>query len=157
MLLCVILFWCWLLLVKVSYSNACVIIRTCTYRNTISMAWYKTAVTPLLTHWNYCSLALSNGYNVLSCTVSCSGYIILPHGPCHDDVIKWRPFPRYWPFVRGIHRSPVISPYRGHWSGAWLFSLICAWTNDLVNNRDADDLRRHRTNYDVTVMLFIDP
>ena len=22
-----------------------------------------------------------------------------------DDVIKWKHFPRYWPFVRGIHRS----------------------------------------------------
>ena len=21
----------------------------------------------------------------------------------HDDVIKWKQFPRYWPFVRGIH------------------------------------------------------
>ena len=28
----------------------------------------------------------------------------------HDDVIKWRHFPRYRPFVRGIHRSPVNSP-----------------------------------------------
>ena len=28
----------------------------------------------------------------------------------HDDVIKWEHFPRYWPFVRGIHRSPVYSP-----------------------------------------------
>ena len=27
----------------------------------------------------------------------------------HDDVIKWNRFPRYWPFVRGIHRSPVKS------------------------------------------------
>ena len=25
-----------------------------------------------------------------------------------DDVIKWKHFPRYWPFVRGIHRSPVL-------------------------------------------------
>ena len=25
---------------------------------------------------------------------------------CHDDVIKWKKFPRYWPFVRGIHRTP---------------------------------------------------
>ena len=25
----------------------------------------------------------------------------------HDDVIKWKHFPHYWPFVRGIHRSPV--------------------------------------------------
>ena len=27
----------------------------------------------------------------------------------HDDVIKWKHFPRYWPFVRGIHRSTVNS------------------------------------------------
>ena len=27
----------------------------------------------------------------------------------HDDVIKWRHYPRYWPFVREIHRSPVNS------------------------------------------------
>ena len=27
----------------------------------------------------------------------------------HDDVFKWKHFPRYWPFVRGIHRSPVPS------------------------------------------------
>ena len=24
------------------------------------------------------------------------------HGQFHDDVIKWKHFPRYWPFVRGI-------------------------------------------------------
>ena len=23
----------------------------------------------------------------------------------HDDVIKWKHFPHYWPFVRGIHQS----------------------------------------------------
>ena len=27
----------------------------------------------------------------------------------HDDVNKWKPFPRYWPFVMGIHRSSVNS------------------------------------------------
>ena len=25
----------------------------------------------------------------------------------HDDVIRWKHFPRFWPFVRGIHRSPT--------------------------------------------------
>ena len=30
----------------------------------------------------------------------------------HDDVIKWEHFPRYWPFLRGIHRSPVNSPHK---------------------------------------------
>ena len=33
--------------------------------------------------------------------------------PCHDDVIKWQHFPRYWTFVRGIHRGPVNSPHKG--------------------------------------------
>ena len=28
----------------------------------------------------------------------------------HDDVIKWKHFPRNWPFVRGIHRSPGEFP-----------------------------------------------
>ena len=28
----------------------------------------------------------------------------------HDDVIKWKHFASYWPFVREIHRSPVNSP-----------------------------------------------
>ena len=93
---------------------------------------------------------------------------------CHDDVIKWNFwtyasnnlcflwlswwrhqmefFPRYWPFVRGIHRSPVNSPHKGQWRRA-LFSLICTWINGWVNNREAGDLRRHRTHYDVIVMI----
>ena len=44
----------------------------------------------------------------------------------HDDVIKWKLFPRYWPFVREIHRSPVNSPHKGQWRGALMCSLICA-------------------------------
>ena len=69
-----------------------------------------------------------------------------------DDVIKWKHFPRYWPFVRGIHRSPVTSPHKGQWRGTLMFSLICAWINGWVNNREASDLRRHRSNYGVNVM-----
>ena len=70
----------------------------------------------------------------------------------HDDVIKWKHFPRYWPFVREIHRSPVNSPHKGQWHGALMISLICAWINAWVNNREAGDLRRYRANCDVTVM-----
>ena len=40
----------------------------------------------------------------------------------HDDVIKWKHFPRYWP--------------------------IYGW----VNNREAVDLRRYRAHYNITVM-----
>ena len=50
----------------------------------------------------------------------------------HDDVIKWKHFPRYWPFVQGIHRSSVNSPHKGQWRGALMFSLICIWINGWV-------------------------
>ena len=73
----------------------------------------------------------------------------------HDDVIKWKHCPRYWPFVRGIHRSPVNSPHKGQWRGALMFSLICVWINDWVNNREAGDLRRHLDHYDVSVMQHV--
>ena len=66
----------------------------------------------------------------------------------HDDVIKWEHFPRYWPFVRGIHRSPVNSPNKGQWRGALMFSLIYA----RINTGEACDLRRHHAHYDVIVM-----
>ena len=72
--------------------------------------------------------------------------------PYHDDVIEWKIFPRYWPFVRGIHWSPVNSPHKGQWRWALMFSLICAWTNGWVNNRDAGDVRHHRSHYDAIVM-----
>ena len=39
----------------------------------------------------------------------------------HDDVIKWKHCPRNWPFVRGIHRSPVNSPNKGQSRGALMF------------------------------------
>ena len=71
----------------------------------------------------------------------------------HDDVIKWKHFPRYWPFVRGIHRSPVNFPHKGQWRGALMFTLICARINGWVNTREAGDLRRYRPHYDVIVML----
>ena len=69
-----------------------------------------------------------------------------------DDVIKWKHFPRNWPFVREIHRSPVNFPHKGQWRGALMFSLIYVWINDWVNNREAGDLRRQHGHYDVIVM-----
>ena len=70
----------------------------------------------------------------------------------HDDVIKWKHFSGYWPFVRhvrGIQRSTVHLPHKGQWRGALIFALIHAWINGRVNSGEAGDLRRH---YDVTIM-----
>ena len=104
----------------------------------------------------------------LKCVRVCKMLTLRYH--VHDEVIKWKHFPRYWPFVRGIHRSPVNSHHKGQGlcagnspvtgefpsqrPGAQSFDafLICAWINDWVNNREAGDLRRYRVHYVVTVM-----
>ena len=109
------------------------------------MAWYQSFVssyTTFLGDWNI--------------TISESSSWKKSHKPLfllHDDVIKCKHFPRYWPFVRIIHRSPVNSPHKGQWRGALMFSLICVWINGWVNNREAGDLRRYRAHYDVIVMV----
>ena len=43
-------------------------------------------------------------YPVTSCDTGCVQSLF------HDDVIKWKHFLRYWPFVQGLYRSPVNSP-----------------------------------------------
>ena len=53
-------------------------------------------------------------------------FVLFLDKPFHDDAIKGKHFPRYWPFVWGIHRSPVNSPHKGQWRGALIFSLIRA-------------------------------
>ena len=55
---------------------------------------------------------------------SCEGrYRIL-----HDDVIQWKHFPCYWPFVRGIHRSPVNSPRKASDAELWLSKQSWGWS-----------------------------
>ena len=70
----------------------------------------------------------------------------------HDGVIIWKHFPRYWPFVRGIHRSRRISRTKTSNTELWCFALICVWINGWVNNREAGDMRHYHAHYDVTVM-----
>ena len=71
----------------------------------------------------------------------------------YDDVIKWKHLPRSWPFVWGIHRSPVNSPHKGQRRGGSMFSLIYAWINGWVTYREAADLGCHCTHYDVIVTI----
>ena len=63
----------------------------------------------------------------------------------HDDVIKWKHFARYWPFV--------YFPHKGQWRGALMFFFIFAWTNGWGNNRYDGDFRRHRAHCNVTVII----
>ena len=91
---------------------------------------------------------------IMVCRLLCTKLLFKPS--MHDDVIKWKHFLRYWPFVRGIHRSPVNSPHKGQWRGTLMSSLICVWINGWVN-REAGDLRRYRGHYDVIVMELSSP
>ena len=52
--------------------------------------------------------------------------------------------------------SPVTGefPAQRPVTGALMFSLICAWVNGWVNNREAGHLRRHRADYDIIVMVW---
>ena len=64
---------------------------------------------------------------------------VIPVAVEHDDVIKWKHFPRYWPFVREIHRSSVNSPHNDRWtphtkaSDAELWCFL--WSADLRLNK----------------------
>ena len=52
--------------------------------------------------------------------------------------------------------SPITDefPCKDPWRGALMFSFSCAWINGWANNKDASDLKRHRADYDVTVMEY---
>ena len=104
---------------------------------------------------NWCTRLL---YHNICLTYGCLNKNVLTcwrHFQMHDDVIKWKHVPHYWPFVQGIHWPPVNSPKKGQWRRALMFSMIGAWTNGWVNYPDAGDLRCHRAHYDVTVMEFL--
>ena len=73
---------------------------------------------------------------------------------CCIMLTSWmKHFSRYWPLVRGIHRSPVNSPHKTEWRGALMFLWSAPWINGRVSNREAGDLTRHRAHYDVIVMM----
>ena len=62
-------------------------------------------------------------------------------------------FPRYWPFVREIHRSRWNPRTKASYAELWFFFVISAWVNDL----EAVDLRRNPIHYDVIVMYIFSP
>ena len=46
----------------------------------------------------------------------------------HNDIIKWKHFLCYWPFLSGIDWSPVDFPYKGQWHEtliSYIFFGLC--------------------------------
>ena len=95
-------------------------------------------------HWLYTLL------NVFRCEVyllPCTAFMITIMTSSNGNIVHVT-----GPFVQGIHRASVNSPHKGQCRVALMFSLICTWINGWVNNREAGDLRRHRSHYDFIVM-----
>ena len=118
------------------------------------MRWYEPFVIKYSsaqpTHHSH-SFILAPWY--MCCVSWFSMLTVISTHPVYGGVIKWKHFPRHWPFVRGIQRSPLNSPHKGQWRGALMLSLICACIKGCVNNSEAGDLRRHRAHYDVSVVM----
>ena len=121
----------------------------CIHTRPVSWEMLKTSVTQLYLKKGHLQLHPPCLWEPTELNCGWSHYLY--HG-LHDDVIKWKHFPHYWPFLRGIHRSLVNSPHKGQWRGALMFSLICVWINSWENSRKAGDLRRYGAHYDVIVM-----
>ena len=107
-----------------------------------SLYWVKLFLS--LTHWllsdfaNISKVWFSNSFTDWYTEHTC---VLALSGPFHhDDVTKWKHFPRYWPFVRGPRWIPHTK-WR-QWRGALVFSLICNRINGWISNRAAGDLRR---------------
>ena len=61
------------------------------------------------------------------------------------------------------YTGPLCGEFTGHWwipltkasdAELWCFLWSASWINRWINNRDADDLRRHHVHYDVSVMHY---
>ena len=107
------------------------VFQFCTWHNSTSFA------VPCICHWNL--IAMNFRTNTV-CTVS--------NFSNHDDIIKWKHFPCYSPFVRAIYLSPVNSLHKGQWRGALVYSLICTWINGWVNNHEALKSQCHKNSGD---------
>ena len=126
-------------------TNINQMIDICSVKTPPNCQWSKIHV--YVSHMMYYSVYKKSWFQMkLLYFISSSSAIV------HDDGIKWKHFPRYWQFVRWIHRSPVNSPHKGQWRWDLMFSLICAWINSWINNREAGVFRCHHAHYDVAIM-----
>ena len=104
--------------------------------------------------WNYSSIV---PIWVNECSVFWDAAMKLP-APSRCWLLRtwWRhqmeTFSALLALCAGNSPVPVNSPHKGQWHGALMFSFICVWINDWVNNREAGDLRRQHGHYDVNVM-----
>ena len=64
----------------------------------------------------------------------------------------WRHQMETFSALLALCAGPGEFPHKGQWRGTLMFSFICAWVKDWVNNCEPGDLRCHHGHYDVNVM-----
>ena len=122
--------------VNYRYENVQMVRQMC-YHDMCKILYVRLQLSYIKTHFHKIRIAMGKAFAKWAPAPNIYVNIEVPNAylhPHHDAVIKWKHFPCYCRFVRGIHRSPD------------------SWTNGWANNRDAGDLRRRRAHYDVTVM-----
>ena len=73
--------------------------------------------------WAYCNIIYNSEPPTFTVNIYNSKHTTWsPERLIHFDVVKFKHFPCYCPFVRGTHRRPVDSPHKGQWRGALVFS-----------------------------------
>ena len=121
-----------------------------------SMAQCNTAVSTLLTQCRYCSLPLRHQnvplrYEQFKPYPPSSG-----QKPSDDMMTSSKLMETFSALLALYEGNPPVTggfPHIGQRHGALVLSLMCAWINSWVNNREAGDLRRYRALYDVSVMI----
>ena len=73
----------------------------------------------------------------------------------HNDVIKWKHFPHYWPFIEECTSHWWIPLTKVSDESFLIFSLMCTWINNWVNSSEAGDLRHYCAHHEVIVMSLI--
>ena len=100
--------------------------------------------------WGNCSHLVWCGWITLTsryCYVDERWILVtrVSYAAIHDDVIKWKHFPRYWPFVFPAQRPVTRS-----------FDIFCDLRPYIrLSKQWWGDLRCYRTHYDVIVMVSI--
>ena len=134
-----------------TYKKKCISIDLCrstSHRNDLVLTRFREYF--LITYLNDTEYIWT--HSVCQNVHSCSNVIKGVHLTLLLRATWWRHQMETFPALLALCAGnlPVNSP---QWRGALIF-FICAWTNVWVNNRDTDDLRRHRAHYDVTVINF---
>ena len=99
------------------------------------------------------SLALSLKKWTLFCSWFLTWFLILDLW-FHCDIPWWRHQMETFSALLAIcaGNSPVTGEFPAQRPVTRSFDVFCAWINGWVNNLEANDLRRYRAHYDVTVM-----